>query len=430
MNQASRPSVITISFLIAAITALAAAPAKADVDLNDCGGFTEFTRIPGVSTFPDTDTLVYQAAYVVDPAFQTIISGKVPDARYWSFAAVAQTRQEMSALSDYQITVNRDGSYQIVVTDDCSAVQGNCLQVKDPSLNPQTLAFRSGAVPGVPGLIYYRLYVPEPDGTGGVPLPTISYHSVSGTTPTVGDPIAAGTCDSIESQITDLFSPGQPLAALQDDTPPELVTSVCSPSSTPPSTSRGGALGEAQLEELQRDGVPQSVTDLVRTGTTGVGLGATSANAYESVLYSMANGNVQLTAKAPIYRCQHKDPINPGCSKNGKEQVRYWSLCSTQLTRTVDCIRDENVVVDRDGNFTVIIAPQCPVSGYPPQNCLRSGLVASTGSFAAAPFLLYRNTLPAPNFANQYGPVNCPNQSSVFCGPYGLQPSYVSRSCQ
>jgi len=205
---------------------------------------------------------------------------------------------------------------------------------------------------------------------------------------------------------------------------------VCTPGlvpPSPPSATRGGQPGEAQLETLEKDGVPTEITDLVRTARNAAGFGATHANAYESILYDMADGNVVLRAKAPTYREQHA-PKNGWAVSDGSEQVRYWSVCTTQEAHPVDCVRDENVLADPDdpSSFTVIVSPTCPVEGY--ANCLRAG-VTSVTAVGGAPFILYRNTLPSDAFYNDQGPLNCPNDASVFCGPYFLAPSYVARDC-
>src|ERR1041385_2238494 len=106
--------------------------AAADVTLDDCGGFTEFTRIPGVGTFPDTNTLVYQAAYAANSgnpgAFETVVSGRPPKARYWSFAVIDQARREIANLSDFEIVLDPAGGYEVHIRQGCTGVP-NCLDL-------------------------------------------------------------------------------------------------------------------------------------------------------------------------------------------------------------------------------------------------------------------------------------------------------------
>jgi hypothetical protein len=128
-----------------------------------------------------------------------------------------------------------------------------------------------------------------------------------------------------------------------------------------------------------------------------------------------------IRAKAPTYRKQHSFAANALGRSDGSEQVRYWSLCSVVATRPVDCLRDENVIVDDRGFFDVVIAPACPVAGY--RNCLRAGRSDSGNTF-------YRNTLPSESFYNEHGPRECPaGHESVFCGDYAPKARYVPRDC-
>jgi hypothetical protein len=417
MSRSASPRAARALILASIASAALGRGVAADVTLNDCGGFTEFTRIPGVGTFPDTDTLVYQAAYAANGAtaaaqFETVIRGKAPKARYWSFAVIDQARREIANLSDFQIALDATGSYEVHVRQGCAGVP-NCLDL-------------SGALaPAAPGLVYYRLYVPEGGETGGVGLPTVTYHRSAGANVDIGP---FGDSDSCRAALAMLTAPIQPDGAIGEnlDSASGLEQPVCSPGS-PPAESRGGHPGEAQLETLEKNGVPTAVTDVVRMAGSVAAFGATKANAYESILFSMTSGDLELRAKAPTYRRQHA-PLNGWSVDDGSEQVRYWSLCTSQETHPVDCIRDENVIADVSDptSFTVIVAPKCPVDGY--ANCLRSGVTSAAG-LAGVPFLLYRNTLPRDDFYDDLGPVRCPNESSVFCGPYELKPAYVKRDC-
>lgn len=122
--------------------------------------WSEFTRLPGLSTFPDTNTQVYQCVYSAGNAHHTVIRGRPPAARFWSFALIDQARREIDNISDDQVRLGPDGSYEIAVRVDCAGA-ANCMETKG---SPAPLA---------PERIYHRIYVPDGDEFGGVPLPSV-----------------------------------------------------------------------------------------------------------------------------------------------------------------------------------------------------------------------------------------------------------------
>ncbi|MGH7819894.1 MAG: hypothetical protein ACREQ9_08985 [Candidatus Binatia bacterium] len=192
---------------------------------------------------------------------------------------------------------------------------------------------------------------------------------------------------------------------------------------------RNRGTGGQQIDQIEDMGVlPQEAMDTIRFLIGATGSGATQANAYVTALYNLRSGNLVLRAKAPTYRKQHDEAENDLGVGDGTEQVRYWSVCATQETRPVDCVRDENVLLDQDGFFRIIVAPECPVAGY--HNCLRGGITSVSG-LGGAPLLLYRNTLPRDDFSNERGPNVCHlgEENTVFCGEYTPVATYVPRNC-
>jgi hypothetical protein len=285
------------------------------------------------------------------------------------------------------------------------------------------LQTKAAPAPYLPGLIYYRLYVPDGNSRGGVPLPTISYVTDYGS----GEADSPLGDSQIDDQSQSLSAPLTPGGSVSEElAQPSGFEPSVSPSQVgqDPQPFRYRGLGANQIDQLQQEGLPQPVADALRTAVTQVGFGGTADNAYVEFLYDLRKGNVVMTAEAPTYRAQHASAANDLGVSDGSEQVRYWSLCATQASRPVDCLRDENVKVDASGDFTVIIAPSCPVNGY--DNCLRAGKLSALSSLSADE-LLYRNTIASPSFANDGGPEACPPTPSEFCGPYKLVVHYVSR---
>ena len=227
-----------------------------------------------------------------------------------------------------------------------------------------------------------RLYVPADyagAGTGSVPLPALTYESASGAPISLS--AAAGTTKDITAVVFLGGLHGALPAALTEPYPAQgpVPTPVASP--TPVA---------------------------VPTGPRGPY--ANPDNLYDHMALTTTRGDLVLTAKAPTYQDDVAHPANAlGHRPGSSSQVRYWSICMTYTGRaTGDCLRDEQVHLSKDGQFTIIVSPTCPVAGY--ANCLLSGPAQIQSQIA------YRNLLPVASFKSQ-----------AFGGPYALHGTYVAR---
>lgn len=399
-----------IWFLSVAVGAagVMAAPTAATAGTGAGGcAWTEFTRLPGLSTYPDTNTQIYQCVYSAGPLHETVIEGRPPRARYWSFAVLDQARREIDNISDHEVQLRADGGYQIRVALDCAGAP-NCIDL------------RTAPAPLVPERIFYRVYVPEGDEHGG-PLPQVTYRLSAGPDERV-ELFDDGTVAAYESELTQPLTPGGAVAdALARPSGLEQPAPGAAPD---PQPERFRGTGARQVDNLEQGGVvPKPVIDLLRQALGTGGFGATRDNAYVSLNQDMRLGNLVLRAKAPTYRTQSATPANDRGRADGSEQVRYWSLCTTQATRPVDCVRDENVELDEDGFFEIVLSPSCPTAGY--ATCLRTGALSAGGSPQSS--LIYRNNLASESFYNDRGPALCPNAETMFCGDYSLRAHYVAR---
>lgn len=396
--------------MVACGAAVLPAAASAGTAVSGCP-WVEFTRFPAVSTFPESNTQVYQCAYSAGPAHETVLRGRPPRARFWSFAVLDQARREVDSISDADMSLEPDGSYRISVRDGCGQAP-NCLDVSEA---PAPLA---------PGLIFYRVYVPEGDQRGGVALPVVTYDLLDGPDAEIS---AAEQADVLSAYVSAITAPIAPGGAVFEAlaSPSGLERPVASGSEgAAPTPERFKGLGAKQVSNLAGAGVPQPVIEVLHAALGQGGFGATSDNAYVTVSYDMTKGNLVLRAKAPTYRAQSPVPANDRGRSDGSEQVRYWSLCTTQATRPADCVRDERVVLDEEGFFDVVVSPTCPVAGH--RTCLRSGALSAAGPAAIAS-LLYRNTIASESFFNEDGPRVCPDPDTMFCGDYALRVHYAPR---
>jgi hypothetical protein len=318
---------------------------------------------------PDADSDYYLDGFGTADGARTVIRGEVPAARYWSFTAypLASVGGIDVHVHDTQIRQTR-GRYAVTLSSNCRRVTGTCIATE------QT---------GASGIVVMRLYVPTDvagAGTGGVPLPTISYESASGQLLSLDEAAASSTAANDVNFLRLLR--GQLPAALSRPYP--AAAPVTSPIELPRPVGRStGPKGEY----------------------------ANPDNLYDHMALSSKRGNLVVSARAPTYRRDAQRSVNDlGRASDAAAQVRYWSLCVVLIARaTGDCLRDEQVHVSPRGFFTVIVSPICPVAGY--ENCLLAGPEPIQVGLA------YRNLLPSKSFALQ-----------AFHGAYALTGTYVART--
>jgi hypothetical protein len=355
---------LTVGAMLAACSSSPSTPSSAAVGSNTAW-VKDSTNALNVF-LPDEDSIYWFDGYGTADGARTVISGAVPTARYWSFTAYpVPQNSERQHLHDTQIA-QHDGHYTLTIAQKCSGVSGTCMTM--------------GATDG--GVLVMRLYVPvdlKGAGTGGVPLPTIGFVNSSGHEISLDQ----ATGDRAISQVIAGYR------NMHGALPAELTKSYPAPAAVP---------------------VPVTSPTPVGAVTYGTGPYANPDNIYEHIDYTTTRGNLVLTGKAPTYQSDSNPKANDlARSADQHPQVRYWSLCTTLAGRhTGDCLRDEQVVVQPDGNFVAIVSPTCPVAGY--ANCILAGPEQLQSSVSQ------RNLLPSPSF-----------KPIAFTGPYRMTATYVAR---
>jgi hypothetical protein len=317
---------------------------------------------------PDANSDYYLGGFGSEHGARTIISGRVPTARYWSFTAYPlPSGTEGTEIHDTQIARSH-GRYRITIASSCRGIRGTCLTT------PGTDAV---------GVVVLRLYVPvdlQGAGTGGVPLPSLSYTSAEGSpislaraagTPAVGKALAGYQAQhgALPAELTHAYPPDSPVPNPVVDPPPRARIA-----------SHSGKFNN-----------PDSI--------------------YVHVRYSTTRGNLVVSAFAPTYQSDTFKPVNDlARPAAASPQVRYWSLCIVlKDLHTGNCLRDEQVRFPSGSRrFTAIVAPTCPTVGY--ANCLVAGPQPLQVSLA------YRYVLPRPSF-----------KPMAFRDSYNLAARYVGR---
>jgi hypothetical protein len=122
---------------------------------------------------------------------------------------------------------------------------------------------------------------------------------------------------------------------------------------------------------------------------------------------------------------------------NAGAQVRYWSLCNYASTAVplnapvnTDCLFDEQIPLDADGNYTIVISlpsdrpetatPECGVAWMD---------WTLKGDQQGDPFLdffMIRNMLASEDFTNSIQAIATPDTVQTTMGPYYPQGQYMS----
>lgn len=356
--------------------------------------------------FPDESTVYYFVPYLVTDSVKTVIEGEIPDARFWSHTIYQTQGGALDELTGDEVKLEPDGSYRVVITNDCSGVDGNCLST--------TAVPRP--TPSFEGALVYRLYVPADiatSQTGVVPVPRAHY-------------VGAGADAEADLSVFDL-----PAASLLRDqvvsstaTKAQALTEQATPLSRPvpepdndPTVRsfrfrghQGTAIDFARTKGLLSEEAWSTLNSTLPNPSGQGGPFSAPANEYSYIFYEHDRGNLVVRAKAPTYRAQFPDPKNSFGRSDRSEQVRYWSVCTNSaLTRYVDCIRDEDIAIPPgDDEFELVVSPTCPVEGY--ANCLLAG---NEGVEFA---VVYRNQLAAEGF-----------RSRQLTGEWAMRGEYTAR---
>jgi hypothetical protein len=337
-------------------------PMKADPDLLNVA-------------WPDESAEYWAAPFYAAPGSTMTITGRFPLARYMSFHLYEGTTP-VDAVTDYQLLpatgINPyvpgaprvlGGTYVLHV------VYGQ--RPQSPAPNTLYAASLNGE-PNVAGLILYRLYLPQGDATGQVPLPELHYTDATGASALPCPDTSSVDNGSLNQIIRDSSLP----AEWPSEVPPTSTAPTWGLSRSQPSTTSAGPVG-------------------VRTGNPFF---ANFDNVYLSFdVYRDRGDVVAFRAKAPTFVDTRRAGVMPTA------QVRYWSVCSNDFptTRYVACTPDQSMRLDRKRYFSVVISDPAhrPDDLLPTDNWLPAGPYPDI-------FVLYRQMLPEPSFAQaiQFAP--------------------------
>lgn len=395
--------------------------------------------------FPDAAATYWLTAVPVLPGTRLRIDGNFPDARYFSFTSYTPLLSSIEGLADYRILPVTPGSspFQNAVAKPGSPYVVYVLPEAPPA-TPAGNTLYAGGLSAMTGqslpvdpvaLLIYRIYLPHGSGTGNVDLPKLTVE----------------LADSGQGLMTLDMSPCQPLPP---DGLPSLINPVIAQTSAPqalvnavPPTDTGSPpafIKNYTTAETVRVNLSQMLgVDIPISAITmkiNLGLFPNPDNSYLTALMTRNKGSLYVVrGKAP------RAAILPSDAPLGDAQLRYWSLCTNEVVtqRYVACLVDNQVAVDADGYFTLVVSDP---DGRP-ANAVESGGFSwlPWGSIYPDSDLIYRHMLPSPSFTQSVQQVQYGQDPAVVMGDYypritycdrttfeaaGSQPADVFKACQ
>jgi hypothetical protein len=377
--------------LAAAIVAALGGPASAHAQGLDETCELTATRFDADTVnvlFPDSSAQYWSAGYRAIPGTRIRIDGIYPYARYTSWNVYDPLLRPFTHTADVGIQPDAGSAnpflpganrrtpvaqrhYTLFITFDPADKPGPNIIYVDPSKNPA-------------GVFTLRVYVPDrtKDVTGGVGLPQVTWEPAS----SPAAPPIASPCRQLE----------KPSVSAATDT----YAGQNGPEGGPPYPGRATprwhkfanlctAGRDAFFDNAVTDQIPSSGQDPCGRFGSG-GLLSNMDNAYVSTPISRGFGKVLvLRAKAPTFA----DTYPRARTMPGGEQLRYWSFCQNDpfTQRFIDCIRDDQVKLDADGFFTIVVSrpadrPRCARNwiawGPQPQGVLIYRHMLPTASFS------------------------------------------------
>lgn len=394
--------------------------------------------------YPDEAAVYWLAVIPQLPGARLRIDGLYPQARYFSFNVYDPLLRPADAIYDARIAPVSGANPYATTGAATGGTYRAYVEFTDKPDRPATNTIYSGFINAgattLPNpattVLAYRVYVPADGLRGGVRLPILTLEKADGS----GDLGTLPACDAplLPNAGGTLPSLGlNPLLA-QTSYPEVLSALPYPPAAYPPKTTVFYGLPDSYIGILNNVSplpIPVQSSQIPLTG--GGGFLSNKDNAYTVTAFSHDHGNIfVLRARAPSYRTQTGVAF-------GSEQTRYWSVCQNEFAtqRYVACARDEQVPLDAQGFFTVVVSDpdQRPVNA------------TATNHIAWLPWgaypdglLIYRQLLAAPSFTQAIR--NVPNGTppaqimgddlprGVYCPratfeAAGTEPSAIAAAC-
>jgi hypothetical protein len=364
--------------------------------------------------YPDEGAIYWSGRPVALPGTELVFHGEYPHSRYFSFNVYNEQLQPVDALTDVEI-----------VPDDAQAPNPFAAGApRDDSRRSYTVHVKPGPRPAAPELntlylsiaglpspasfMLYRIYVSDDgrDVTGDVGLPRVELRLPDGSR-------IDQTASCTRAQETAAL--GEELGGLPvqqtfaDQALPGIVPLFAT---DPVSWEKFFNLQHSQAALVTR-GTPLRplVDDLL--AKSGGGFLSNRDNDYAVGLGDRAHG--------PVLVLHGRAPTTPR-TRDGRTtmeggQLRYWSLCTNDrpTTRFIDCLLDEDALLDHDGFYTVVVSAPADRPANANEGC---GVRWLAWGINPETMVILRHMLPDPGFASALQRVAKPADLTAVLGDY------------
>ena len=385
--------------------------------------------------YPDANVFYWGSVFTIPDGARLRLEGRYPASRYMSFVSYDANGRPVESLPDFLIAPDAGANPFVEGSRRNTRARGYTIEVRNAA--PETvraIGSRQAAeeatgetnVLHAPGYgaraqqsVLYRIYLPD-DGTapaGGAPLPRPVLELASGETLSGRE-----ACAALRTR--------QPVALAADaaSIPParyrELITQPDRPDTWP---ARTPAQWYIQLDRESLLGIYTGAINENARRSEG-GFYPNPDNFYIRTIVNRKHG--------PVFLVRAKAPSTPqtvgGGPVMGGGQLRYWSICSNQgfvNTRVNDCLFDEEIPVDPQGFFTVVVSraedrprnarPECGL-GWLPMAEDGDGMFDED-----ATVVQIRHMLGAEDFANSIERVERQDALAETLGPYMPRTQYL-----
>src|SRR5437764_2446893 len=341
--------------LIAVLSAALAAPAAAraqGVDQTCELSATAFDPDTVNVLFPDSSAQYWSADYEAVPGTRIRIDGVFPYARYTSWNVYDPVLRPFAKLSDYQLVPDSGSSnpflpgasrttpvserhYTMFITFSPTDNPGPNTIYVDPSQHPS-------------GVFTLRVYEPDAglDRTGGVGLPQVTWEPTSAT----GPPPSSSPCQTFEKPSSS--------ALTQFYTGQSGPTGPPYPGRNPPDWHKFVNVCQSGADLLLDNDFGGQPPTAAPNPCANFGSGGFLSNLDISYVYSFVSNGfgplVSFHGRAPTFAATYPDaPVMPS-----GEQLRDCTFCQNDPIdeRYVACARDDQVKLDRTGNYTIVLS--------------------------------------------------------------------------
>lgn len=381
--------------------------------------------------YPDAAVFYWAAVFSMPEGSRLQLTGDFAHARYQSFISYDERGRPIESLADYLIqpdsassnpyvlATNRnaeDRSYSVQIINEAPAEERNIGEYnRDASSNE----LYAPAYAGAQQVVIYRIYLPDegkwPDG--GVPLPSPQVTLQDGSVLSGSD--ACGELNTTQRLQVTADAVGIPPHQYR-----ELITQPGRPDTWPAEIP---ARWFIQLDRPSLLGIyTGDINDDARRSEGG--FYPNLDNHYIRTIINRKHGKV--------FMVRGKMPVTPktyhGDDFMEEGDMRYWSICSNQgfaNTRVNDCLFDEEIPLDKNGFYTVMISR----AADRPRNAIKQCGIAwlpmaddGDGMFDDdVTIVQIREMLAAPEYKHAIHLVRKQSELEAVMGPYMPRTRYL-----